>query len=71
MIKPHEFTWQERGKIDHLIGTFFADCPASDLFDRQEWEKGWLSSAARKQTAGMHFGRPGQGRLSPRMPETA
>jgi len=42
---PHEFTWKQRGTIDHTIGTLFTQCPASDLFDAGEWRQGWLEGA--------------------------
>jgi len=44
-MSPNEFDWQQRGKLDHALGTSFSNSPAPDLFERQEWEKGWLDAA--------------------------
>jgi len=38
------FTWHERGRIDFYIGTSFANCPAQELFDRKQWEIGWIEA---------------------------
>jgi len=44
-VSPNEFTWKQRGTIDHAIGTQFTQCPATDLFDAGEWRQGWLEGA--------------------------
>jgi len=44
-MTANEFTWEQRGWIDHSIGVTFANSPAPDLFEREAWEKGWLEAA--------------------------
>lgn len=48
-MQPHDFTWYQRGSIDYLIGVSFSASPAPDLFERDEWEKGWLAQAERER----------------------
>lgn len=45
----HDFTPYQRGKIDYAIGTSFAHCPATDLFDREQWEQGYIDAADEQQ----------------------
>lgn len=40
-MEPNDFTWQQRGAIDFTIGVSFGNSPAPDLFEREQWEKGW------------------------------
>jgi len=40
-VNANEFTWKQRGAIDYIIGVSFGNCSAENLFDRDEWEKGW------------------------------
>jgi len=48
-MAPNEFTWLQRGKIDHAIGVSFSESPAPDLFEREEWEKGWIAAEEQQQ----------------------
>lgn len=41
--EPQAFTWHQRGAIDRILGIPFSESPAPDLFERDEWEKGWLA----------------------------
>lgn len=38
----NEFNWEQRGRLDFTCGIPFSQSPAPDIFQRDEWEKGWL-----------------------------
>lgn len=48
-MDANSFTWFQRGAIDHTLGVTFSESPAPDLFEREEWEKGWLAAEERHQ----------------------
>jgi len=43
----NDFTWEQRGAVDYIIGVPFSGCQAESLFDRDEWEKGYIEAHAR------------------------
>jgi len=49
MNEANDFTWEQRGAIDFIIGTPYSNCPAQTLFERDEWEKGWQEQFIRHQ----------------------
>lgn len=41
-MNANEYTWEQRGKIDFLLGVSFSESPAGlDFIERIEWEGGW------------------------------
>jgi len=48
-MNANELTWQQRGALDRVIGVPFSASPAPDLFERDEWEKGWLLAEANQR----------------------
>jgi len=53
-MNANEFTWEQRGAIDNLLGVPYRTPPASDLFERQQWEKGWLAQEKRNNERDVH-----------------
>jgi ribosome modulation factor len=49
MFNANEFTWEQRGRIDFIIGTLFSNCPAETLFERNQWEEGWQAAWFQEQ----------------------
>lgn len=49
-MEPNAFTWYQRGQIDRMLGVPFSASPAPDLFEREEWEKGWIEQEAHTQS---------------------
>jgi len=70
MIAPNEFIWEQRGRIDFIIGTSFGNSPAETLFERDEWEKGWQAGFEAAQRRILRVNGASLAALSTRMPET-
>lgn len=47
MPNADQFTWKQRGAIDCILHVPFSQSPAPDMFERQQWEEGWMEQYKR------------------------
>jgi len=68
-MEPNEFTWKQRGAIDQLLSVPFNQSPAPDLFERGQWEEGWIESAKQEIERNVRVGQAAGELVLARLPK--